>query len=660
MLEPYVGPRAFRREESHKFFARDDESLDLSETWRTNRLTILYGPPASGKTSLLQAGVMPHLDPRATEALPLGRLSRSTFAPSAALPDHNPYVLALLTSCSPMEDPTRLAHMTLPDFFRRRRAYRDPGPRPAVTLLAIDQAEELFAESTRRDPHREWFIDQLAQALSENPHLRLLLSIRDEYLDAIAPYEPRLTGTHAHKFPLEPLDVNGAIQAVAGPLNDTGKAFDAGLARDLVEELRKIAVNNGCGRETGYEAKLVEPVHLQVICSALWRSLPDDRRMITARDLEAFAGADRALAEFCDQVIGDVAMIQLDGDAAKLKDWIRKTFVMDGRRRTVRQGRGTTAGVQNSVMRSLADKHILSIRLDPHGDVRWCELSHDRLIQPMRANFHASLPVADRFGPVDHLHAAEQALSYSDLPASAKHARKVLAHRGGDLEIAGAATTLLGDVFHAQHRFDEAIAHYQAAASLFEALGDPTRVGMLFTAIGRIRLLQGQPSAAVEELNTAISRVPHNPSVRVELAWALWYDGHPRTALHVLNDVLGREGNAAGALRARGEIHASLGLMTEALNDLDRLRPLQSPSARAARALALAALNRLDEASAEIDGSLRDAADHAPFYLYAAVVKEAVGDAASAAGLAQRALDASSLPLPLHLRERAGQLTKTR
>lgn len=95
---PYVGLRPFRRDDSAKFFGRLRESHEVSDLWQANRLTILYGPSGVGKTSLLQAGVLPLLDPTKADILPIGRVSHGSAFPTAALSEHNPHVFALLSS----------------------------------------------------------------------------------------------------------------------------------------------------------------------------------------------------------------------------------------------------------------------------------------------------------------------------------------------------------------------------------------------------------------------------------------------------------------------------------------------------------------------------------------------------------------------------------
>ncbi|GGK87481.1 hypothetical protein Ppa06_52100 [Planomonospora parontospora subsp. parontospora] len=655
--EPYVGLRAFRREDSARFFGRARESHEIADLWQANRLTILYGPSGVGKTSLIQAGVLPLMDPTTVDILPIGRVSHGSPFPSAALSQHNPHVFALLSSWSPEETPTRLAGLTLRGFLRRRPPRQDPYGDPVLTLAAIDQAEELFGDLAHRQPYREWFIDQLVEALDADPHLRLLVSIREDYLAAILPHEPKLAGMPRGRFPLAALDTAAAVRATEGPLEGTGRSFAPGAAEGLVEDLRRIRVGKALGEEVVADAKVVEPVQLQVVCSTMWRSLPADVRVITAEHVRRFADADRSLTGFFERMIAEVSRDHLDGDTDRLRTWLHRNFITEqGKREIVYQGETLTAGEPNRVVRALVERHIL--REDLRAGARWCELSHERLIQPILQHGRAAEPVESRATPDEYLRAAELAFRDGEFGLAAKQAEEALSRCGDDTWLRAEIESFLGNVAHRREDFEKAVAHYRTAAVLFETLGATTAVGRLLAGIGRLRLAQGRPAVAVQELYSAIRRVPGDTAIQTELAWALWYGGHPDAARDVLNDALAREGDAAEALRARGEILADLGRTAEALHDLERVRPLQWPSTRAAYALALASEGRAAEAEREITAVLAEAGDHGPVLLYAARVRELAGDAPSAAGLARRAKTAVAPRLPPHLTAEADRLAE--
>ena len=92
---PYPGSRAFNQADQTVFFGRDDDTRTIVDRWMTNRLTVVSGPVASGKTSLLHAGVYPAMPARRSRILPVGDLLHGMTFPFPALPDTNPFTLAL-------------------------------------------------------------------------------------------------------------------------------------------------------------------------------------------------------------------------------------------------------------------------------------------------------------------------------------------------------------------------------------------------------------------------------------------------------------------------------------------------------------------------------------------------------------------------------------
>src|ERR1022692_296932 len=222
--QPYPGTRPFQRADRHRFYGRVAEAAELAELWRITRLTVVHGPAGIGKTSLLDAGIVPLFAGQNADVLPIGRASFGATYPSAALPRHNPYTLAVLGSWSSGETASRLVGQTVLEFVSRR-AERDGG----TILAAIDQAEELLASPGPRRAHRDRFLAELAAALRECPRFHLLLSVRDEALDSIT---DALGSGVSHA--VAPLSFDKALEAVTGPVDGTGRCFAPRAAERLV------------------------------------------------------------------------------------------------------------------------------------------------------------------------------------------------------------------------------------------------------------------------------------------------------------------------------------------------------------------------------------------------------------------------------------------
>lgn len=640
--QPYPGAHPFGHADRNRFFGRSAEAAHLAEVWRNNRLSIVHGRAGSGKTSLICAGVLPLVATGMADVLPIGRFSSGSTFPEAALPEHNPYALALLRSWSPGEDATRLVGLTLQDFVSRR-AERHSG----TVFAVIDQAEELLAGSGPRQAHGRRFLGELAEAVRESPRLHLLLSIREEALDLFS--DALGNGARCHLAPLSP---ESALVAVAGPVERTSRSFAAGAAEALVSDLLTSRIVAADGREWPAALDHVEPALLQAACVRLWESLPADVGIITERHVRRYGDVDTALAAHCGRVIATVAADH-DLQAARLRSWLIRTFVTDhGTRGTAYEGMTDTAGMANAMPRALEDRHLLAA--EPRSGSRWYELLSDRLIEPLRHAVDGQPPPVE---PTSYLHYADRALTSGDLDLAERHTREALRTLPDtDLRLRAEATSLLGNIAHERGKPAEAEAHYRAAAKLFEAVRDTGAVASQLAAVGNTLLAQGQPADAVEELRAAADRIPNDLTVQTELGWALWELGQCRAAVAVLTSVLEVDGGNPGALRARGEILADLGEARGALRDLDRVLRHGQPSTHAARGLALAELGDQGTAGREIESALGEAPRNGPVLFYAARAESLGGNKPAAVDLARRAVNATDPALPAHQLEAALKL----
>ncbi len=643
---PYPGQRPFLPTDQDLFFGRGIESAALLELWQDNQVVLAVGPAASGKTSLLQAGVLPALRQKRAHVLPPGRLSYGSTFPAPALPRHNPYTLALLSSWSSGAPPTRLVDLTVSDFIRAH----------AQTLsgslyAAIDQVDDLPVDSSPRSGYRDKFLAELPDAVRAEPGLHLLLLAREDAADAIFARLPA-----AARFDLGALTRAGAMEAVAGPAVGAGRPFADGAAERLVADLQTSRIVVVDGAERRVQGDRVEPSLLQAVCARLWDALPSTTERITARDVRLFGDADKSLAAHCGRVIATVAD-DFDRQVAGVRRWLLRTFVTElGTRGTAYEGVVETAGVPNAIAQALEDRHLLTGA--PRSGSRWYELLADRLIQPLREAVDELPPVID---PREYLAAAERALARGELDVAQRYAETTLRGSDDDLRLHAETQSLLGNIAAERGESVEsakadAESHYRAAAEHFETLRDTPAVAAQLAAIGQMLIAQERPEAALDQLKSAIFRMPGDPVIQTDLALAFWQLGESRTAVAVLTTVLAKDGGNRVALRARGEILADLGEASQAMLDLDRVTLEARPSTRAARGLALAELGDRTSANVEVDEAVAEAPSNGAVLLHAARAKALNGDENAAEELAWRAVDATDPGLPPHHREVALQL----
>jgi hypothetical protein len=180
---PYRGLLAFREEDEPLFFGREEFTDRLVEAVGQHSLVAVVGPSGTGKSSVVQAGLIPHLRRQ--------RLPETTWEVTRFTPGNRPFhhlaaaVSAWLdaglsetdrlTEAQKLGDRLASGKVLLEDVVERILAKLGHVDR---LLLVVDQFEELFtitAETERRP-----FVNALVIALGHAP-LSLLLTLRADF-----------------------------------------------------------------------------------------------------------------------------------------------------------------------------------------------------------------------------------------------------------------------------------------------------------------------------------------------------------------------------------------------------------------------------------------------------------------------------------------------
>jgi WD40 repeat protein len=426
----YVGPRPFRRGEP--LFGRDREVIDLTNLLLAERVVLLYSPSGAGKTSLIQAGLVPRLRPDpaggATRRprprvfdVPTVHPSIDGHEPAVAIRVHLPrpaglpasvnrYVLSALGSLEtrkPVDQqppPEKLAELTLTDYLAREfpepaapTAGGSAGPsRPP--FLIFDQFEEVLTQDPTDTAAKREFFRQLGEALADRGRWALI-AVREDHLAALDPYRLMLPNRLIARYRLGRLGPEAALEAIENPARGTDLEFDPDAARSLVENLRRMRVQQGDEfvTQTGPD---VEPVHLQVVCKSLWE-MDDAKRAvpgrITAKDFETLAGertgadpgtagaplagVDAILAGYYRAKVAEAAGAVSE---RQIRDWFERELITRSRtRKPVLSAEHPWHDLPRDEQRLGVLSGAYLVREDYRAGTRWLELAHDRLIEPV-------------------------------------------------------------------------------------------------------------------------------------------------------------------------------------------------------------------------------------------------------------------------------------
>ena len=378
---PYVGPRAFRYGET--LYGRDREVIELLGLLIAERIVLFYSPSGAGKTSLVQAALIPALEKEDFRVLPVIRVSLEPSPGLERLPTTNRYVLSVLLSLEealPAEQQmslAQLARMTLADYLKQREAGPDAS---RSSVLIFDQFEEILTVNPTDRAAKEAFFAQVGTALRAR-HRWALFAMREEYSAGLDPYLRPIPTRLRTTFRLDLLGEDAACLAMQRPARQAGVEFTDAAARKLVNDLRRVRLQGpeGTTEELGL---YVEPVHLQVVCRRLWEQLPTDDREIGEEDVEAIGDVDSALAGYYVERVAAIAGETGVSERA-IREWFdRQLITAQGIRGQVLQDHERSQGLENRAIELLVDAHL--VRAEKRRGATWFELAHDRLIEPVR------------------------------------------------------------------------------------------------------------------------------------------------------------------------------------------------------------------------------------------------------------------------------------
>ena len=383
---PYVGPRPFERRDQERFFGREREAGELLSRVIAHPVVLLYSQSGAGKTPLVNARLIPLLEREGFRVFPTARVRGQIphgIAPGRRL---NPYVFnALMSWAGEKSEPEQLSDLSIHEFLRRAKPPGGAGAGFMPSAIIFDQFEELFTFYPERWQERHDFFGQIAHALDNDHTLRVAFVMREDYIAELDPYTADLPGNLRTRFRLEQLREEAAHAAVKDPLDGTGLSFAEGVAEQLVTKLQTIQVKTAAGVVLPRVGEFVEPVQLQVVCQTLWAKMRESgANVITHDHIRAFGDVDEALSSFYEKCVEQT--VQATGlNEGQLRRWFENTLITPaGTRGTVFRGHDHAGGIPVGAVDALEESHL--IRVELRGGARWYELTHDRLIEPIKTS----------------------------------------------------------------------------------------------------------------------------------------------------------------------------------------------------------------------------------------------------------------------------------
>jgi YVTN family beta-propeller protein len=271
---PYKGLLEYRLNDAQIFFGRSQAIRNLLQHIAQGRLTVLHAESGAGKTSLVQAGILPRLI--SAGHLPV-YLRPYDLEPSLAVKRafiSDPSLTPILSS-SPMRDFLRQVCDVL-------------GPQIRLYIF-LDQFEEFFTQL--KPQGRAEFARELAECLDdEGLNVRWILSMRAEFFGNLTGLRPFVQNPFQNEYRLNHLTRDEAREVITAPAERHKLNFEEGLVDSLLSDLA-----------TG--ADVLPPPQIQLVCSALYEGLKSGEHTLTRALYNANGGAAGILRSHLERVL---------------------------------------------------------------------------------------------------------------------------------------------------------------------------------------------------------------------------------------------------------------------------------------------------------------------------------------------------------------------
>jgi WD40 repeat protein len=294
---PYQGLFAFREENAHLFFGREQFAEDLVAAVKKKPLVAAIGASGSGKSSVLFAGTVPKLrkDTLVRWQIVSFRPGKNPFDALAAALAPSWQHLQQQGESGDGENARRLIELELAISLKQdpRALYKiieslvrqNPGTR---LILIADQFEELYTQNPESE--RQPFLDALLTAVRLAPAFTLALTLRADFYGYALSYRPFSDALQGAVHNLGPMNREELQSAIEKPAAQMEVRLEDGLTNKLTD------------------ATWGHPGHLPLLefaLTKLWSKQKDG--WLTLEAYEEIGGVEQALANHAEAVYAQLS-----------------------------------------------------------------------------------------------------------------------------------------------------------------------------------------------------------------------------------------------------------------------------------------------------------------------------------------------------------------
>ena len=281
----YPGVKPFSENERHVFYGRTTETKKLYQLINLEKLVLLYSKSGLGKSSLLNAGVLPLFDE--AEGYTTIKIRLGAYFDHSLSPVKTSLFKLPEASSNTVLDKLGAGSDTL--WLRMKSLQHKDGGIPKTYILVFDQFEELFTYSqedikqfkrqladllyakvpayisksitNRLRQNPEFLSKEELEYLYLQPAVKVVLSIRSDRMSLLNTLADFLPDIQKNYYELKPLDRDSAIDSIVKPAVDKRDIYlspSFGYSGECINMILDYLTQSG--------QKTIETFQLQTVC----------------------------------------------------------------------------------------------------------------------------------------------------------------------------------------------------------------------------------------------------------------------------------------------------------------------------------------------------------------------------------------------------------
>ncbi|HRH48659.1 MAG TPA: WD40 repeat domain-containing protein [Panacibacter sp.] len=402
----YPGVKPFSENERHLFYGRSTDTKKLYQLINLEKLVLLYSKSGLGKSSLLNAGVLPLFDEQ--EGYTIVKIRLGAYYEQSLSPINTCLFKLPEAPQNPVLDKLGAGSDTL--WLRLKALQHINADFPKTYILVFDQFEELFTYSeedikqfkkqladllyakvpgyisksitNRLRENPEFLSKEELEYLYRQPAVKVLISIRSDRMSLLNNLADYLPDIQKNYYELKPLDHASAVETIVKPALDTSDFYLSPCfeySADCINKILDYLTQSG--------QKTIETFQLQTVCQyaenlSIENKLHyDEKKQMLLAEPDMLGDLQNIFRTQYDKLISNIEPAEKQLAARLL---IENKLIIDGNRVSLPDVVVLKEkGINAALIAYLHDTHHL-LRSEPNttGGISY-ELSHDTLVAPI-------------------------------------------------------------------------------------------------------------------------------------------------------------------------------------------------------------------------------------------------------------------------------------